>query len=48
VSNQFLEQQMNITFCVKLGKNASDTCALFFEAYAEAAMKKSSVFERYK
>jgi hypothetical protein len=25
---QFLEQQINIKFCAKLGKNASDTCAM--------------------
>jgi hypothetical protein len=28
---------------VKLGKNASDTCAMLFEAYGGEAMKKSSI-----
>jgi len=35
-------------FYVKLGKNASDTCAMLSEAYGEEAMKKSSVFEWHK
>jgi hypothetical protein len=30
---------------MKLGKNASDTCAMLSEAYGEEAMKKPSVFE---
>jgi len=30
---------------VKLGKNASDTCLIFSEAYGGEAMKMSSVFE---
>jgi len=33
---------------VKLGKNASNSCALFFEAYRGEAMKKFSVFEGHK
>jgi len=28
MSDQFLEQGINIKFCMKLGKNASDTCAM--------------------
>jgi len=39
---------MNIKFCVKLGKNASDTYALFYKAYGGEAMKNSNVSERYK
>jgi hypothetical protein len=31
---------MNIKFCVKLGKNARDICAIFFEACGGEAMKK--------
>jgi hypothetical protein len=45
LSDQFLEQQINIKFCVKLGKYASNTCALLSKAYGEEAMKKSSVSE---
>jgi hypothetical protein len=28
ISDLFLEQRINIKFCVKFGKNASDTCAM--------------------
>jgi len=33
MSDPFLEQQISIKFCEKLGKNASDTCAVLSEAY---------------
>jgi hypothetical protein len=33
MNDQFLEQQINIKLCVKLGKNASDTCAVLSEDY---------------
>jgi hypothetical protein len=33
------------TNCVKLGSNASYTCAMLFETYGGEAVKKSSVFE---
>jgi hypothetical protein len=33
---------------VKLGKNASDTCALLSKAYGGETVKKSIVFERHK
>jgi hypothetical protein len=39
---------MNIEFCVKLGKNASDTCAVLSVAYVGEAMNKSSVSECHK
>jgi len=45
MSDLFLEKQSNIRFCVKLGKNASDTCAILPKAYGEEAMMKSSVFD---
>jgi hypothetical protein len=48
MSNRFLEQRINIKFCVKLGKNASDTCAVLSKAFGGEAMKKSSVFECHK
>jgi hypothetical protein len=38
----------NIKFCVKLGKNASDICAVLSDAYGGEAMKKSNVFEWHK
>jgi len=43
MSDQFLEKRINIKFCVKLGKNARDTCVMLAEAYGGEAMKKSSV-----
>jgi len=33
MSDQFLEQWINIKFCVILGKNASDTCAVLSVVY---------------
>jgi hypothetical protein len=44
LNDQILEQQINIKFCVKLGNNASDTCAVLSEAYGEEAMKTSTCF----
>jgi len=44
MSDWFLEQQTNIKFCMKLGKNAGDTCTVLFKAHGEEATKKSSVF----
>jgi hypothetical protein len=48
MSDWFLEQQINIKFCVKLGKNASDTCAMLSKAYEGEVMITSSVLEWYK
>jgi hypothetical protein len=48
MSDQFLEQRIYIKFCVKLGKKASDTCAMFSEAYGGKAMKKTRVSEWHK
>jgi hypothetical protein len=47
MSDQFLEQRINIKFCVKLGKNAH-TCAMFFDAYEREDMKNPNIFEWYK
>jgi hypothetical protein len=44
----FLEKWINIKFRVKLGQNASDTCAVFSNAYVGEAMKKPGVFEWHK
>jgi hypothetical protein len=43
MSDENLEQRINIKFCVKIGKSASETLALLTAAYCEYAMKKSSV-----
>jgi hypothetical protein len=39
---------MEIKFCVKLGKNASDTCAVLSKAYGREAVEKPSIFEWHK
>jgi len=39
---------IKITFCVKLGKNTSDTCAVLSQTYGGEATKKSSVSEWHK
>jgi len=48
MSDKNLEQQINITFCVKIGKSGSETLALLTVAYGEYAMKKSSVFDWHR
>jgi hypothetical protein len=48
MNDWFLEQWINIKFCVKLGKNASDTCAILSGPYEGEAMRKSNVFDWYK
>jgi hypothetical protein len=48
MSDWFLELQINIKFCMKLGSNARDTCAVLSKAYGEEAMKKSNVLEWHK
>jgi hypothetical protein len=43
MSDKNLEQRINIRFCVKIGKSASETLALLTVAYCEQPTKKSSV-----
>jgi hypothetical protein len=45
IRDKNLEQRINIKFCVKIGKGATETLALLTIAYGEYAMKKSNVFE---
>jgi len=45
MSDKNLEQRINIKFCVKIDKSASETLALLTVAYGEYAAKKLSVFE---
>ena len=40
ISDKNPEQWINIKFCVKIGKSASETLALLTVAYGEYAMKK--------
>ena len=48
MSDKNMEQRINIKFCVKIGKSASETLALLTVAYGEYVMKKSSVFEWHR
>jgi len=43
VNDRFLEKRINIEFCMKLEKNASDIYALIFEAYQRETMERSRV-----
>ena len=45
MSDKNLEQRINIKFCVKISKSASERSALLTVVYGECIMKKSSVFE---
>jgi hypothetical protein len=48
MSDQFFEQQINIMFCEKLRKKASDTWAVLSETYGREAMKSLSVLQWHK
>jgi hypothetical protein len=48
MSDTLLEQRINIKFCAKSGKSASETLQMLTEVYGADAMKKSSVFEWHK
>jgi hypothetical protein len=48
MSDKNLEQRINIKFCVKFDKSASETLVLLTIAYGEYAMKKSSVCEWHR
>jgi hypothetical protein len=48
MSDRLLEQRINIQFCAKLCKSASETLQMLTEAYVADAMTKLSVFEWHK
>jgi hypothetical protein len=48
MSDRLLEQRINVKFCAKLGKGASETLQMLTKAYGAHTMKTSSVFERHK
>jgi transposase len=48
LSDSLLEQRVNIKFCAKLGKSASEILQMLTEAYGSDAMKTSSIFEWHK
>jgi hypothetical protein len=48
MSEKNLLQRINIKFCVKIGKSASETLALLTVAYGEYTMMKQCVFEWHR
>jgi hypothetical protein len=48
MSDKNLEQRINVKFCVKIGKSASEKLTLLTATYGEYAMKKSNVFEWHR
>jgi hypothetical protein len=48
MSDKNLDQRINITFCVEIGKSVSETLVLSTVAYGEYATKKLSVFEWHR
>jgi hypothetical protein len=45
ICDKNVEQRIQMKFCLKIGRSASETLALLTVAYGEYAMKKSTVFE---
>ncbi|GFX54397.1 protein GVQW3 [Trichonephila clavipes] len=45
---RFLDQRFAIKFCIKLGKTGKETHDMIKEAYGDAAMRISCVFEWHK
>lgn len=45
ISERYLEQQINVKFCLKIGKCASEMLPLLKMANSKHAMKNSSVIE---
>jgi len=48
MSDKNMERRINIKFCVRIGKSASEMLALLTVACGEYAMKKLSVFEWHR
>jgi hypothetical protein len=48
MSDKLLEQRINIKFCAKIGKSATETLQMLTEAYGADAMKMTSVFEWHR
>ena len=42
------EQRVNIKFCVKLGKTATETLQLLRDAYGDEALSRARVFEWHR
>ena len=48
MTDNIKEQRINIKFCVKLGKTASDTLNLLTQVYGDESLKKTAVFSWHK
>jgi len=46
--NVQFEQRVNIKFCVKLGKTATETSQLLHDAYGDEALPRARVFEWHR
>ena len=43
-----IQQRINIKFCVKLGKTATETLKMLRDVYEESSMSRTRVFELHK
>ena len=43
-----IEQRINIKFCVKLGKTATETLKMLRDVYGDSSMSRTRVFEWHK
>ena len=43
-----IEQRINIKFCVKLGKTATETLKILRDVYGDSSMSRTKVFEWHK
>ena len=43
-----IEQRINIKFCVKLGKTATETLKMLRDVYGASSMSRTRVFEWHK
>ena len=48
MQSDILEERYAIKFCLKLGKNATETYGMFQTAFRASCMNRASVFEWYK
>jgi hypothetical protein len=48
MSDKNLEQKINMMFCMKIGKSASEMLPLLIMPYDECAVKKLSVLEWHR
>jgi len=43
-----VEQGVNVKFCVKLGKSATETCDLLKKVYGDECISRTQVFDWFK